>query len=49
VHFLGAVEVDGVDQVDHVAEQITAFHAVGDAAKHGGDHVTPITPAVGAA
>ena len=41
--------MDGVDQVDDVAEQITALHAIGDTAKDGGDHVTPIAPAVHAA
>ena len=49
VHFLGTVEVDGVDQVDHIAQQITALHAVGDAPEYRRDHIASVASAIGAA
>ena len=44
--FLRTVEINGVDQIDDVAQQIAALHAIGDAAKHGGDNVASVAPAV---
>ena len=39
VDFLGGVEVDAVDQVDHVPHQVAGDHPVDDAIEDGGDHV----------
>ena len=44
VDFVGRIEVDAVDQIDDIAEQIPGDHAVLNAAKDVGDHVTPAIP-----
>ena len=46
VDLLGRIEVDAIDQVDHVPQQVAGDHAVGDAVEDGGDHVAA-TVAVG--
>ena len=49
VDLLGRVEPDAVHQVDHVAQQVAALHAVGEAPEHGRHHVAAVAPAVVAA
>ena len=39
VDLVGGIEVDAIDQVDHVPQQVAADHAVDDAAEDRGDHV----------
>jgi hypothetical protein len=41
--------MDAVDQVDHVAQQVTALHPVGEALKDGCGHVAPLAPPIIAA
>ena len=42
VDFVRRIKMNGVNQVDDIAQQITALHAVGQALKHGGDDVAPL-------
>ena len=46
VNFLGRIEMDAVNKIDHIAQQIAGEHAVVHALEHGGDHV-PAAVAVG--
>ena len=34
--------MNGVNQIDDIAQQIAALHAIGQPLKHGGDHVAPL-------
>jgi hypothetical protein len=45
VDFGRRLEVDGVDLVDHAAQQVAVDHAVRDAAKDAGDHVAAVLAA----
>ncbi len=46
--FIRRIKVDAVHQVNDVAEQIAALHAVGQALEHGGDDVAALTAGVAA-
>ena len=48
VDFIRRIKVDAVHQVNDVAEQIAALHAVGQALEHGGDDVAALTAGVAA-
>lgn len=46
--FVRRIKVDAVHQVDDVAQQIAALHAVGQALEHGGDDVAALAAGVAA-